>query len=574
MAPTGVTATLWHLRPKEFVALPAVRFHVLGVPVEIRASFLLLVAVLGIERHLNSLVLAWLPIATVAVLVHEAGHAAAFRAFGIAPRTILHGGGGVTFGGDPGAHRRIILYLAGPLAGVLLGVVVVTAARAALPAGPTTQALIDDVLFATLGWSLINLLPVGGFDGHAILKDVLRVALGHPAVLEIRFIGVCTIIVLALGAIALGAYEAAFFIVFLAIMSATPLDGVMGGPSRSRAGRPAGELLMHGHNEEALAASDAALLRNPADTDALLDRATTLRLMTRYEEAEAAYSQLLERKPDLRAALSGRAMVRAALGRREDARADLAALGDEPTSARTGGLDQVIGLYVSQRYDEASVLVETNLASGDLDPTARARLTGMQPLLNEALGLSELALQQVDAALRDRPDDMTLHEVRALILIGLGRGPEAVRSAKRALSVAPRNPELLETMGIAERFAGHPEAALPHLLAAAIARPALPRARAELSACFTQLDRLDEAQDALEALPELARQDPFVRYAEACLLGRRQQSGDAAERLGEAVRTRPGLGRRAKADPVLDWLPDEWTPANAVPATSQVRASA
>ena len=178
--------------------LPAARFTVLGVPIEIRASFLVLAAVLGLERHVDSFFLVWLPIATVAVLVHEAGHAVAFRAFGIAPRMILHGGGGVTFGGDPGAHRRISLYLAGPLAGLLLGVVTVTAARL-LPPGPTTQAFVDDVLFATLGWSVINLLPIGGLDGHAVLKDVVRVAFGHPAVQEIRFIGWCTIIVLTVG---------------------------------------------------------------------------------------------------------------------------------------------------------------------------------------------------------------------------------------------------------------------------------------------------------------------------------------------------------------------------------------
>ena len=309
---------------------------------------------------------------------------------------------------------------------------------------------------------------------------------------------------------------------------------MIGLPSRSRAGKSAGELLMHGHNDEALAASDAALLKDPGNADALLDRATALRLMTRYEEAEAAYSELLERTPDLRAARSGRAMVRSALGRPDDARADLAALGNEPSAGPSGILDQVTGLYVSLRYDEAAAVIETGLERGDLDLTMRARLLGMRSLVNEALGRSELALEQVDALLRDRPDDMALHEARALVLVGLGRAQEAVRSAQRALAVAPRNPELLETMGIAERFAGRPDAALPRLLAAAVARPALPRARAELAVCFVQLGRLDEAQGALDTLPELARQDPFVRYAQASLLGRQGRTGEAGECLAEA----------------------------------------
>ena len=53
--------------------MSAVRFSVLGVPVEIRASFLLLAVVLGLPRHAGPLMLAWIAIALVAVLVHEAG---------------------------------------------------------------------------------------------------------------------------------------------------------------------------------------------------------------------------------------------------------------------------------------------------------------------------------------------------------------------------------------------------------------------------------------------------------------------------------------------------------------------
>jgi Flp pilus assembly protein TadD len=128
-------------------------------------------------------------------------------------------------------------------------------------------------------------------------------------------------------------------------------------------------------------------------------------------------------------------------------------------------------------------------------------------------------------------------------------------------------------MGIAERFDGRADAALPRLLAAAAARPELPRARAELSACFTQLGRLDEARGALETLPEIARRDPFVRYAEACLLGATGDRIEAADRLADVVRIRPGLGRRAAADPVLDWILDDPNTVEMVAAWSTEAAA-
>jgi tetratricopeptide (TPR) repeat protein/Zn-dependent protease len=553
--------------------VPAVRFRAFGVPVEIRASFLVLAAVLGLQRHTDSLLLPWLIVATAAVLAHEIGHVAAFRSFGVAPSVILHGGGGQTSGDDPGVHRRIVLAMSGPLAGLLLGVVVVLAARF-LPATPTTQAFIADVLFATLGWSLLNLLPIGGLDGHTMLQSIVKVTLGHPAATEVRIVEACTIIAVVVGAIAVGNYEAAFIVGFVAIMTSTPLARTPVLGSRGPAAMSSGEMLISGRTREALEGADAALARNPDDTDALFHRATALRLMTRYEEAEAAYSELLERKPDWSVARSGRAMVRSAMGKQDEARADTDALEVAPMEGTGGEVSRVIALYVSQRYEEADSVIGAALARDDLDRTARGQLSGMQALLSEALGRPELGLQQVDMAIGDRPDDFVLHEVRALVLIGLGRPQDAEKSARRALGAMPRNPELLETMGVAERFAGHADAALPRLLAAAVDRPELPRARAELSACFTQLGRFGEARGALESRSETARRDPFALYADACLLGATGNRVEAAERLAEAVRIRPGLGRRATADPVLAWMREDPDAASSLPARpTQARAS-
>ena len=540
--------------------MSAVRFSVLGVPVEIRASFLLLAVVLGLPRHVGPLMLAWIAIALVAVLVHEAGHAIAFRSFGIAPRIIIHGGGGMTIGADPGIHRRIILAGAGPIAGLLLGVVAVIAARA-LPAGPTTWVLIDDVLFATLGWSLINLLPVGDLDGHTVLKDVVRVTLGHPAGAEIRFAGVCTLLALIAGAIWAGQYEAAFTVGFIAVMSATPLDRRLSGVSGAGGGSQPLTLAFQGRADEALEAADGALGRNPEDDEARFARASVLRVMTRYAEAEAEFTRLIDRQPDMVGALSGRSMVRSALGDAPGARADLEALAAAPDPKPA--IQHAVALYAAYRYADAAAVIATALERPDLARAERTLLRGLGSVVDEALGRPDEALTVVDAELADHPDDLVLHEARALALIGLGRPDAAVISARRALAGAPRNPELLETTGIAERLAGRADVALPRLLAAAAARPDSSRGRAELSACFTQLGRLDEARDALATVPEARRRDPHFQYAEACLLAATGDRDRATATLADAVKTRPGLGRRAAADPLLSTLPGspDWVAA-------------
>ena len=175
--------------------------------------------------------------------------------------------------------------------------------------------------------------------------------------------------------------------------------------------------------------------------------------------------------------------------------------------------------------------------------TSRGPARGLAVLrsaVHSALGEPEPALAMSDERLVDAPDDLGAHEVRAHALLQLGRIREAGLSARRALAGAPTHPELLETMAIIERFSGEPEVALPFLIDAGTARPNLPRARAELAACFVQLGRIDEATSALDGLDAVAAADPHVMYARACLLAR-----DGASRTPH----RPWIGPRASCRP-------------------------
>ena len=60
-------------------------FRLAGVPVRVQPTFLLIVVFLAMAPGRSAaLAIAWVAVITASILVHEAGHAIAFRRFGVA----------------------------------------------------------------------------------------------------------------------------------------------------------------------------------------------------------------------------------------------------------------------------------------------------------------------------------------------------------------------------------------------------------------------------------------------------------------------------------------------------------
>lgn len=528
----------------------AVNVQLFGVPVEIRPSFAVLIVVLGLTDHPIGLPLAlWVLIATVALLVHEFGHASVVLAFGGQPRIILLGSGGATLSPPLGARRLVALAAAGPLAGLVLGAVVLVAIRLA-PPGTLPGWVVDDVLLVTVGWSVLNLLPLGQLDGHAVLEALVTVVLSRPPGAVGRFVGWMAVLLILVGTAAAGRYEATFMVAIVAILTGAPLGGLsrLFGAGGAITGPG---LLVLGRSEEALAWSEKMLARRPDDLDLLLVRADALRLLTRWVDAEALFSTVLAQRPRSAHALAGRFIVRRAGGRTAEARTDLDALIAIAHDDHAAAGPLFAAFSVDGQLEAAAAFLDGELARPGLTRPERERLTVMRLSVDVGLGRVETALPVIELLIAASPDDLVLHEMRAQARIQTGDLDEARRSADRALVAAPRHPELLETLGVARRLSGHPEAALPALLDAATSRPELPRGRAELSACFTQLGRLEEAAAAIDSLPPRTSDDAHVAYARACLLARLGRSDEAARTLALAARVRPSLGRIAAWDPNL-----------------------
>src|SRR5437763_1233917 len=119
-------------------------FRLFGIPVEIQLSFWITGALFGWigasqERKelLVPLVLAWMLVLFFSILIHELGHALAYKAFKVSSNIVLHGMGGATYGRVLLPLRRtsqILVSLAGPFAGFLFAAAMY-GGRTLLPVG-------------------------------------------------------------------------------------------------------------------------------------------------------------------------------------------------------------------------------------------------------------------------------------------------------------------------------------------------------------------------------------------------------------------------------------------------------
>ena len=151
------------------------RFRLLGVPVTIGPSILLLLALFGLSLGDLVAIVLWVVIGVASIVLHELGHALVARAAGAEPTITLAGLGGVTryqpTGRSGQRSWRLAISLAGPAVGFAVGGVA-WLLRDAVPGGYPSVAL-QILLFTSIGWSIFNLLPILPLDGGQALQQLL-----------------------------------------------------------------------------------------------------------------------------------------------------------------------------------------------------------------------------------------------------------------------------------------------------------------------------------------------------------------------------------------------------------------
>ncbi|MBL8920582.1 MAG: peptidase M50 [Myxococcaceae bacterium] len=190
------------------------RFRLAGIPVQVHFSHLLIATllawsfansernvaewpgtVLAAPQHpergatLVLVMLVWGVIISLSVLVHELGHAVAGRAWGWRPTVQLLGLGGRTMPNAPGEiawHREVLFTLAGPAAGLTLGILAGALGWGLESLGGMPRLVLyalKGAFLANLFWALVNLLPVEPLDGGHIARVILMRIFGRKGFL-------------------------------------------------------------------------------------------------------------------------------------------------------------------------------------------------------------------------------------------------------------------------------------------------------------------------------------------------------------------------------------------------------
>lgn len=180
------------------------RFSIGEIPVRVHPLFWLVALLLGSSGALIEIPI-WIVVVFISILIHELGHALAFRFYGIHSQIVLHAMGGLTIpestpwgtgwaSVSPSPKQEIVISLAGPFAGFSFAALVMAITSltggslltsklfgflplpmtAILPFGGTVLSVfVSMLLWVNVFWGIFNLLPVYPLDGGQVTRNIL-----------------------------------------------------------------------------------------------------------------------------------------------------------------------------------------------------------------------------------------------------------------------------------------------------------------------------------------------------------------------------------------------------------------
>lgn len=234
------------------------RFSIAGIPIRVHPLFWVIAILLGSNSNNLLMILVWIVVVFVSILVHELGHAFAFRRFGQPSNILLHFSGGLTipeslpWGSGYATvsltpNQHIFVSLAGPFAGFALaaltlavgtalgGQIILSTLLGFIPFPivllPYGSGMLNEVfltfLWVNVFWGIINLLPVFPLDGGHVTRYVLIQSDPRNGLLTSLWVSVVTGGLLAVtGLLVMNSIYMAFLFGLLAFQSYQMLQGL------------------------------------------------------------------------------------------------------------------------------------------------------------------------------------------------------------------------------------------------------------------------------------------------------------------------------------------------------------
>lgn len=203
--------------------------NLLGIPIAIGPGIFVGLGVLGILSRLTGALLAvWVVLGFVALLIHEIGHALAFRHYGVASSIGFWILGGFTAPDDQvvaaglSDRQLLVVTIAGPMVGLSVGVSTLLVGFVARDALRPIRMPIFLWLFVNLGWAIFNLMPISSLDGGQALEHLAGAVLGRPGRAIGLALGLLASGLIALAALHLGLVSVAFVAVVFGLFNPTP----------------------------------------------------------------------------------------------------------------------------------------------------------------------------------------------------------------------------------------------------------------------------------------------------------------------------------------------------------------
>jgi Zn-dependent protease len=237
------------------------RFSIAGIPVRVHPLFWLIAFIFGFSARNLLYTFIWVVVVFLSILIHELGHAFAYRRYGLRSSIVLHFMGGLTVPesvswGSGWANialtprEEIFISLAGPFSGFIFAALIIGGVLASggsiavnwllgfipLPAleslpigGLFLSVLVALLLAVNIFWGLINLVPVYPLDGGNVARYLLLQYDPRDGIRKSLWVSVVAGgIVAVLGLVAFGSVYMALLFGFLAFQSYQSLQNRWG----------------------------------------------------------------------------------------------------------------------------------------------------------------------------------------------------------------------------------------------------------------------------------------------------------------------------------------------------------